>query len=113
MSIAPFFLGSVERAARRAFVRLGIARTRERNGVLLFVVPARRELYVLGDEGLHAKVGQKLWDDVAREVSLGLAAGEPTPAILLGVKLVGAELARCFPAPAGGHVNQLPDQPDI
>ena len=49
VSVAPFFLGSVQRAADRAFVRLGVSRTRERNGVLIFVVPSRRSFVILGD----------------------------------------------------------------
>ncbi|HZA51699.1 MAG TPA: TPM domain-containing protein, partial [Myxococcaceae bacterium] len=58
VSVAPLFWGSVRKEAERAFVRLGMSRTKERNGVLFFVVPARRKFVVLGDEGIHAKVGQ-------------------------------------------------------
>jgi uncharacterized membrane protein len=49
VSVAPFFWGNVEKAARRAFVRLGISRTQARNGVLFFIVPSRRLFVVLGD----------------------------------------------------------------
>ena len=58
VSVAPWFWGNVERAADRAFSRLGMTQTRERNGVLLFVVPSRRSFVVRGDTGIHAKVGQ-------------------------------------------------------
>jgi uncharacterized membrane protein len=51
VSIAPFFLGRVWSAARRAFARLGVAGTRARNGVLVFVVPSRRQVVVLADDG--------------------------------------------------------------
>src|SRR5919198_3819690 len=65
VSVAPFFWGSVRKAAERAFTRLGLTQTKARNGVLLFVVPARRKFVVLGDDGIHAKVGQQFWDKTA------------------------------------------------
>ena len=63
--MAPFFWGDVEKVARKAFVRLGMDRTAQRNGVLIFLVPSRKRFAVLGDEGIHAKVGQDFWDEAA------------------------------------------------
>ncbi len=61
-----FFWGNVRRAAERAFDRLGMDRTKDRNGVLFFIVPSRKRFVVLGDEGIHAKVGQEFWDCARR-----------------------------------------------
>src|SRR2546428_13587139 len=61
VSVAPFFWGSVEKAADKAFVRMGMGRTREHNGVLFFVVPARRKFVVRGDSRIHERVGQAVW----------------------------------------------------
>src|SRR5262245_58604385 len=97
VSIAPFFFGSVEKLARRAFERLRVEKTKDRNGVLLFVVPARRRLVLLGDEGIHAKVGQDFWETVISKVSLHFTRGEYTDGLIDGVALVGLELARHFP----------------
>ncbi|HKA90676.1 MAG TPA: TPM domain-containing protein, partial [Haliangiales bacterium] len=113
VSVAPFFLGDVRRAAERAFDRLGLHRTRERNGVLLFVVPARRRLYILGDEGIHGKVGQEFWERIAAEVSRRLGEGDPTGALVDCVGAVGRELALHFPARPGDNPNELPDEPDM
>jgi uncharacterized membrane protein len=113
VSGAPFFFGSVRRAAERAFDRLGLTRTRERNGVLLFVVPARRQLFVLGDEGIHGKVGQEFWDRIAAEVSRRMGQGDMTGALIDGVSAIGGELARHFPARPGDNPNELPDEPDM
>src|SRR5262245_21666362 len=65
VSVAPFFWGNVDKAARRTFVRLGVDRTHARNGVLFFIVPSRRLFVVLGDQGIHDKVGQNFWNSVA------------------------------------------------
>src|SRR5262245_59017354 len=65
VSVASLFWGSIEKAADKAFVRLGMTRTKERNGVLFFVVPARRKFVVLGDQAIHERVGQEFWESVA------------------------------------------------
>jgi uncharacterized membrane protein len=113
VSVAPFFVGSVLRAAERAFDRLGVTRTRERNGVLLFVVPGRRQLAVVGDEGIHAKVGQEFWERVAAATARRLGQGDTTGALCDGVAELGRELARHFPLRPEGNPNELPDEPDV
>jgi len=112
VSISPFFIGSVDAAARRAFARLGVARTDERNGVLLFLVPSRRRFVVLGDVGVDARVGQEFWDGVAARLAGELRAGDLTAAIVHGVEKIGAALAEHFP-PRGPRKNVLGDAPDV
>jgi len=59
VSVSPLFWGDVRKAAEHAFVRMRMTATREHNAVLFFVVPARHKFVVLGDSGIHAKVGQE------------------------------------------------------
>ena len=112
VSISPFFIGSIDAAARRAFERLHVARTEERNGVLLFLVPSRRRFVVLGDVGVDARVGQPFWDGVAALLAGELRAGDVTAAIVHGVEKIGAALAEHFP-PRGPRKNVLGDEPDV
>src|SRR5438093_13397852 len=65
VSVARFFWGNIEKAADKAFARMGMTRTKEHNAVLFFVVPARRKFVVLGDTGIHERVGQEFWERVA------------------------------------------------
>src|SRR5262252_723341 len=76
VSVAPLFWGNIEKAADKAFVRLGMTRTEHRNGVLFFVVPARRKFVVLGDRGIHERVGQEFWDNVVSVVSQKFREGD-------------------------------------
>lgn len=110
VSIAPWFWGDVDRAARRAFDRLGVAHTRGRNGVLLFVVPARRRFVVLGDEAIHARVGQAFWDAATGAMAERFRAGDLTGGIVHGIEVIGAQLAAHFPRRAD-DVNELADAP--
>jgi uncharacterized membrane protein len=112
VSVSTLFWGDPRRAAERAFDRLGMRSTAERNGVLLFIVPARRRFVVLGDEGIHAKVGQEFWEHVASAMSERFRKGDFTGGIVHGVETVGRELGTHFPHKAGGK-NELPDDVDL
>jgi uncharacterized membrane protein len=113
VSVARFFWGNVERAAAMAFARLGMTQTRERNGVLLFVVPSRKRFVVLGDEGIHQKVGQPLWDAVSAVLSRHFHQGDVTGGLVEGIRTVGAQLATHFPSQGVRDVNELSDATDF
>jgi uncharacterized membrane protein len=113
VSVSPFFWGDVRRASERAFERLGMTRTRERNGVLFFIVPSRRAFVVLGDRGIHERVGDELWKGVVRAMSPCFARREFTEGVLQGLELVADVLARHFPADPARNPNELPDSVDV
>ena len=113
VSVARFFWGSVRRAAERAFVRLGMTRTKDRNGVLFFIVPSRKKFVVLGDEGIHAKVGQEFWESVARLMSERFREGEFTEGLVAAIEEAGRQLAAHFPYDASVDVNELSDDVDF
>ncbi len=51
VSVSRLFWGDVEKAARKAFERMGMTQTQQRNAVLFFVVPSRRIVCRLGRHG--------------------------------------------------------------
>jgi uncharacterized membrane protein len=108
VSIAPFFWGDVEKTARRAFARLGMDRTRDQNGVLLFVVPSRHRLFVLGDVGISRLVPPGFWDQLAHDISDRFRAGDATKGLVEAIQRVGAVLAEHFPKDEGDE-NELPE----
>src|SRR5262249_3462754 len=90
VSISPYFWGSVESAAARAFARLGVERTAERNGVLLFVVPSRRRFVVRGDEGAHARLAQAFCAGTLAGPAARLrGGGQPAAGSGRGVERIG------------------------
>jgi uncharacterized membrane protein len=90
------------------FVRLGMTRTEERNGVLVFVAPASQTIAVIGDRDIHARCGDAFWTAVADAIRDEFRAGRFTDGIVSAVTRVGDELARHFP-PGGEDRNELPD----
>ncbi|HXU46796.1 MAG TPA: TPM domain-containing protein [Thermoanaerobaculia bacterium] len=112
VTIARFFWGDVRRVAERAFDRLGMRNTRERNGVLLFVVPSRRRFVVLGDEGIHARVPPGFWDEVAAALSSHFKKGAFTEGIVAALENLGDQLGTHFPR-REDDVNELSDEVDF
>jgi len=112
VSIAGYFRGDPQRLAAGAFRRLRMDATRDRNAVLILIAPARRRVVVLGDEGIHARVGDPFWQGIAARLSESLGAGDATTALLRAIQAVGEELARQFPS-QGQSRNELPDTIDV
>jgi uncharacterized membrane protein len=115
VSVARFFLGSGRRLAERAFHRLGMDATRQRNGVLLLIAPARRQVVVLGDEAIHAHVGDAFWTGIAARVSAQFREERFTEGVVEAIDAIGDALARHFPADGDGSTNpnELPDTIDL
>jgi uncharacterized membrane protein len=113
VSVARFFWGDIRKVAWRAFERLGMVRTAQRNGVLFFIVPSRRRFVVIGDEGIHDQVRPDFWEKVASAVSDKFRAGDFTGGLIEGIETVGRELAAFFPYDAATDRNELPDAVDF
>jgi uncharacterized membrane protein len=113
VSIAPWFWGNVERAANRAFVRLGMTQTQDRNGILFFIVPARRSFVVRGDDGIHQKVGQQFWDDIAATLSEHFKRNQFTEGLVQAIAEVGTQLSTHFPHQGARDINELPNKVDL
>ena len=113
VSVSSLFWGTGEKAAGRAFDRLGIPRTKQRNGVLLFVVPSRRKFVIIGDTGIHEKVGQEFWSRLAERVVERFREGDFTGGLSRGIEEVGEQLAAHFPSDAAPDVDELSNEVDF
>ena len=113
VSVSRLFWGDVEKAARKAFERMGMSQTKQHNAVLFFVVPSRRKFTVLGDSGIHEKVGQQFWHNVVAVMSERFRAGDFTEGLVKGIEAVGEQLASHFPYDSATDKNELPDTIDF
>ena len=98
--------------AREVFVTLAMHQTRERNAVLLYVALEDHKLAVVGDEGIHARVGDDYWAKVRDLMVERFRKGENREAIVLGVRDIGATLARHFPR-GPDDVDELPNRVSV
>lgn len=97
VSIAPYFWGSVQRTAERAFRKHKLAHTPDRNGVFFFVVPSRRSFVIIGDVGAHNALGQPVWDATAAAVKDSFARDEATAGLVRAIETLAQALSVRFP----------------
>ena len=95
-------------AAEAEFVRLGMTKTKEKHGVLIFVAPRSRNFAIIGDQGVHSRCGDAFWREVTDEMTVHFRKAEFTQAILHGIRKAGELLAQHFPRRPDDR-NELPD----
>ena len=95
--------------AEKQFLALGMAKTAERNGVLIYFAPKSQRYAVIGDSGVHRRCGQNFWQHMMEEMTPLLKAGKFSDAVLLAIREIGEVLAREFPAKPEDR-NELPNQ---
>ena len=83
-------------------------KTRERNGVLIFVAPRVHQFAVIGDEAIHKKCGDEFWRTVVGRMRTLFKSENFTQALIEGVNEIGSILARHFPK-TSQDTNELPD----
>lgn len=93
----------VMRDAIRAFNRLGMYKTRHRNGVLIFVAFESRKCAIIGDSGINEVVS---WDDEKEILLSYFKMGDPATGLCIVIARIGAKLKGYFPSEAD-DVNEL------
>ena len=91
------------------FHKLGMNNTKEKNGVLIFVIPAERKFAIIGDSGIHEFVQDTFWETVKDEMRKLFLAEDLTGAIVHGIKRAGEKLSIHFPA-NDNNPNELSDE---
>jgi uncharacterized membrane protein len=95
--------------AQGHFLRMGMNRTREHNGVLIFVAPRSRKFAVIGDSGVHTRCGEEFWRQLAQEMTAYFRRSEFTIGLVHGIRKAGELLAEHFPHQPDDQ-NELPDE---
>jgi uncharacterized membrane protein len=102
------FAGDPVSAAQEKFQKLGMQATKERNGILIFVLPRAQKFAVIGDEGVHRKCGDEFWRQLVERMRAHFQKDKFTDALVEAIEDAGKLLARHFPKTTAGS-NELPD----
>jgi len=89
--------GDAVARAVKVFERLDMHRTSQRHGVLIYVTVQDRKLAVIGDAGIHERVGEAYWRRLVDAVSAHFREERPRDGFLHAVREVGEALRRHFP----------------
>ena len=94
--------------AQRRFRELGMMKTRERNAVLIYIVPRTQQFAIVGNTGIHQKCGNDFWRKIASGMSQRMKENRFTDAIVSAIEEAGAAMQSHFPRQANDR-NELPD----
>ena len=87
----------VLKKAQTVFTRLGMNRTQQRNGVLIYLATDHRKFAILGDQGIHRLVPENYWEDIKEEMQRYFREGKFCEGICRGIRQVGEKLQAYFP----------------
>jgi putative membrane protein len=100
---------AAHRAAMEQFTQRGIARTRDRSGILIFVSLAERYARIVADEGIDARVAQPEWQAAIDALLSHMKDGRIADGFTAAIGACGEVLATHFPA-SGKKLDELPDR---
>jgi uncharacterized membrane protein len=110
---APLFRGQLARSrALDIFSQLRIWDTAHNNGVLIYLLLADRQVEIVADRGIDAKVGAAGWAKICADMETDFRSGNFGSGSIRGIEAVSRELARFYPAQGKGP-NELPDAPVV
>lgn len=87
----------VEKAAINAFYTEQLYKTRDDNGILLYISVFEKKVWILGDSGINSKIEQSEWDTIVSDLTRDIKAGNQCTAICEAVEKVGNTLKSHFP----------------
>lgn len=90
------------------FGELEMHKTDLRNGVLIYLAFVDRKFSIIGDKGLHEKVGDTFWDDIKGKMLANFKEGKIVHGLQVAIHEAGEALRTHFPFEKG-DTNELSD----
>lgn len=111
---APLFQGQSARdRALDIFGQLRIWDTAYNNGVLIYLLLADRDVEIVADRGIDAKVGTAGWEKICAAMEVDFRARNFEAGAIKGIEAVSREMVKYFPRSGDGGTNELPDVPVV
>jgi uncharacterized membrane protein len=83
--------------AVHVFEKLGMCDTRERNGILFYLGTDDHDFAVIGDAGIHDKVGEDYWLSMKDDLEKEFRAGDFCQGLCAAIQRAGQSLKTYFP----------------
>ncbi len=88
---------NIRELAIKEFFKLGMNNTRDRCGILFFILLKDHEFYILPDEGITSKLNQEFWNNLARSLENYFQNKNFFEGIIFILHECGKVLAEYFP----------------
>lgn len=99
-------LGKALLQAKKRFALLGMHKTAERNGVLIYLATMNRKIALYGDEGIHQMLGKGYWEEKVDALIREFKAERKAEALKTLILDLGSQLGQYFP-PKANDRNEL------
>jgi len=99
---------SIHELAKEEFFRLGMDKTRDKTGILIYLLLSEKQFHILADSGINEMVEKNTWHKIKDEMQRMFRQGFFSDGIILGVREVGEILTRHFPIKED-DTNELPN----
>ena len=86
--------------------------TTHNNGVLIYLLLADRDVEIVADRGINAKVGHAGWEKICADMEADFKVGNFEHGVIRGIAEVSQQLAKYYPKSGAGR-NELPDTPVV
>ncbi len=103
------YMDAMDRA-KEIFLNMGMDKTQDRNGTLVYVAVDDHQAAVLGDEGIHKKVGQQYWEEEVKKMLVHFRQQHLADGICQCINDIGEALHQHFPYDRDTDKNELPDE---
>lgn len=100
---------STKDVALREFYKLGMDDTRDKTGVLIFVLFKERKFEIIADEGINNKISKETWSELSKKLVTAFSGGNYKNGLIDCVNGIGDILTKEFPVKTD-DVNELPDE---
>jgi uncharacterized membrane protein len=97
LHISNFCFGNEVKAAEKVFAKLKMHQTKERNGVLIYIATFSRKVAIVGDEGIHKKLGNEFWQKVVSQLIQKFKENKKAEALSECIVECGEQLGKFFP----------------
>lgn len=88
---------SLRELAEAEFVKLKMYNTRDKTGILIFILFEDRQFYILADDGINRKVEPDTWNNIRDEMQENFRNGKFLDGIKNGLQKIGGILEKHFP----------------
>jgi len=94
--------------AANYFLKIGMDKTSQRNGVLIYIATDDHKFAIIGDEGINKQVPEGFWDSTKERMIGKFRTGSLASGIIEGITAAGEQLQKLFPV-QDGDKNELSD----
>jgi uncharacterized membrane protein len=103
---------SCRERAQEIWSLLGMADTAARNGILVYVLLAERDIEIVADRGFSDRLAEPAWTDICNEMSTAFRNGDYGPGAVRAIARLNALAVANFPARPGNR-DELPNAPFV